>query len=99
MMSRYILIDNTEDVLKLINGYDTEDYKLIEEGAWISIDKYEEKECIIQDIETGKYYKIFADRTGSYYSDYFYNAYSEAVEVEQVEKVITCWEVVSNGEA
>ena len=89
-------MENTEDLIELIGGYDTEDYKVIEEGDWVSSGKYEEKECIIQDINTGKYYRIFADRTGSYYSDYYYNYYSEAVEVEQIEKVITCWEVVSN---
>lgn len=96
-MNKQIIIDNTEDIMELINGYDTEDFKVIEEGDWVSSGKYEEKECIIQDIKTGKYYKIFADRTGSYYSDYYYNYYSEAVEVEQVEKVVICWEVVSNG--
>ncbi len=95
-MSNCIFIENTEDLIELIGGYDTEDYKVIEEGDWVSSGKYEEKECIIQDINTGKYYRIFADRTGSYYSDYYYNYYSEAVEVEQIEKVITCWEVVSN---
>jgi hypothetical protein len=95
-MSNKIFIENTEDLIGLIGGYDTEDYKVIEEGDWVSSGKYEEKECIIQDINTGKYYRIFADRTGSYYSDYYYNYYSEAVEVEQIEKVITCWEVVSN---
>lgn len=95
-MSNKIFIENTEDLIGLIGGYDTEGYKVIEEGDWVSSGKYEEKECIIQDINTGKYYRIFADRTGSYYSDYYYNYYSEAVEVEQIEKVITCWEVVSN---
>ena len=95
-MSNCIFIENTEDLIELIGGYDTEDYKVIEEGDWVSSGKYEEKECIIQDINAGKYYRIFADRTGSYYSDYYYNYYSEAVEVEQIEKVITCWEVVSN---
>ncbi len=64
-MNKQIIIDNTEDVMELINGYDTEDFKVIEEGDWVSRGKYEVKECIIQDIETGKYYKIFADRTGS----------------------------------
>lgn len=94
-MSNILFIERQE-VLELIHGYDTERYKLVEEGDWLSNGKYAYKECIIQHIETGKYYRIYADRTGSYYSDYEYDYSNTATEVKQVEKVVTCWEVVSN---
>ena len=92
MENKFIL--DRHEYNELIMGYSTEKYEIVEEGEWISGGKWEHKETIFKDTETGQCYKICVSRSGSYYSDYYYEDDYEAVAVKPVEKVITVWEEV-----
>lgn len=47
-------------------------YELIYESEWIDEGKYQNKEWIFKDLEDGKLYAIYDNKTGSYYSDMDY---------------------------
>lgn len=76
-------------------------WKMIEDGDWISEGKWEYQECVVQNIETGKYYSYGLSRSGSYYSYWYYPHREDdkgvtLYEVEPVEKtvVVTEWKIV-----
>ena len=91
MINRFTL--DKEDYNSLLFGDSTERFSIIKEGDWISEGKWETKEVIFKDAETGRFYSMSGTRSGSYYSAYYYEDDFEAVEVEKVEKVITVWRV------
>lgn len=91
MINSFIL--DKEDYNDLVCGDSTEKFSVVKEGNWVSEGKWETKEVIFKDDETGKFYSINGMRSGSYYSDYEYEDDLEAVEVEAVKKVITVWRV------
>ncbi len=70
--------------------------EVIEEGDWVNEYKdYDFRTDIIK--HQDKFYRVSMNRSGSYYSDYFYDEGSfEAEEVTKVEKVVTVtsWEKV-----
>jgi len=70
---------------------DSETYTVVENGDWIEDGKYSFKETIIK--YQGKFYSISEARSGSYYSDYYYNE-PEAYEVEPYEITVTKYRVV-----
>lgn len=83
------------------NPSEGDTWKMIENGDWISEGKWEYQECVVQNVETGKYYTYSLSRSGSYYSEWYYPHYEddEGVtlnEVEPVEKTITVthWKTV-----
>lgn len=71
-------------------GYDLE---VIEEGDWeINFKDYQDKSTYVRHVPTGRFFCINEHRSGSYYSDYYYDA-PDAVEVVQKEVTITQWVV------
>ena len=75
-------------------------FKLIDRGEWIDDGKYSHKEMIFQHIESGKFYRLFDSRSGSYHSDYYYVSEDwkddvELTEVRPVEKTIVVYEAVT----
>lgn len=79
-------------VLNGVVGETDHGITLIEEGQWASEGKYERAAYIFQ--FEGKFYRVKDSRTGSYFTDYFYESggWRDEVECEEVEKV----EVISH---
>lgn len=78
----------------------TEDgkWELVDGDEWVSEGKYEHRNPIIKNLETGKFYQALLTRTGSYYSDYDYQYHDELVEVKQKQVTVTTWVGVYEGE-
>ena len=47
-------------------------WKVIKDGDWVCDGKWEFLNMVVQNEETGKYYSYDLTRSGSYYSDYYY---------------------------
>lgn len=71
-------------------------FDLIEEGDWSDEGKFSSQEVIFKDILTGKHYAFGVTRSGSYFSDYFYEVWDTATEVQKIIRPITIesWEIV-----
>ena len=71
---------------------------LIKDGDWIDDGKYDYRTLIWQDTKTFKYWSISESRSGSYYSDYYYDSEDASSftlsEVYPVEVVVTQWNSV-----
>lgn len=67
-------------------------YEVIDEGDWDDQGKYQYKTMIVKNKETGKFYEYTIQRSGSYFSDYYYSTdgepFVDAVEVERKERTI-----------
>lgn len=61
-----------QEVLKL---FEEEDERLedVQQGSWKNDAKYQHRESIVRDTETGKLYAIYESRSGSYWQDYEYD--------------------------
>lgn len=87
------------DEFKQIVWEDHEDFELVEDGDWISDGKYDHCSQVVKHLPSGKHYTYTLGRSGSYYSDYYYD-YEDTVpdmlEVKQVTKTVTVteWEAV-----
>lgn len=78
-----------------------EGWLMIEDGDWVSQGKWETKKSIVKHVESDKYYQYELQRSGSYYSEYYYTHQEDdngvsLDEVKPVEKtvVVTTWEYV-----
>lgn len=77
-----------------------ENYEVIDDGDWDDHGKYQYKTMIVWNKETNKFYQYSIQRSGSYFSDYYYDTddepFVDAVEVEERERTIveTYWKVV-----
>ena len=82
------IYDNTHE-----NEDDYDQYKIVEDGDWVSEYKYEYHTLIVS--YKGKYYQINESRTGSYFTDYDYSE-PEAFEVIPEKRMVevTDWKVV-----
>jgi len=87
-----------EDIEIAANDEAEENFPLVLKyaGDWISDGKYENQENIFTDTSTGKFYRYYYSRTGSYFTDYYYNIEDEKDEIELdevilVTKVIKVW--------
>jgi len=90
-------------LLKKLFAEDLDDndcIQYIDETDWLDEGKYQIKNVIF--IYEKKYYMTILSRTGSYYSDYYYNiedwSKDELIECPEVEKImitISKWELVS----
>lgn len=56
---------------------DGNDWVMIEKNDWVSSGKWEDQTCIVKNVTSGKYYEYELSRSGSYYSDYYYNHQEE----------------------
>jgi hypothetical protein len=60
---------------EILELFEEEDPRLetVSAGDWVSEHKYELCTTIVEDTETGKLWAIHQSRSGSYFSDYFYD--------------------------
>ena len=80
----------------LTHGEATEGFEIIEESDWIDDGKYSYKDVVFKFDD--KFYVIYPSRSGSYFSDYFYD-YEDLVEfksfeVEKVEVTTHKWKII-----
>lgn len=61
---------------------------IVEQGDWISEGKYENRAAVYKHQETGRFFEVRDSRSGSYYSDYYWND-PEAVEVIAQQVTVT----------
>ena len=80
----------TEEEAKSIYWEDNPDYKEVEDQGWEDEGKYSFGSKIFQD-KDGKFWKVGANRSGSYFTDYDYNYNTEIFEVEQKEITTMQW--------
>ncbi len=74
------ILDENEKVL----------YEVTETGEWTDEGKYQDCEVIFKEVSTGKHYRYFITRSGSYFSHYEYEVFdTDPVEVELVTETIT----------
>jgi hypothetical protein len=81
------------------DDYDELVYMVEEEGQWISEGKYEYKDIIFSVLNLNKFYMLSISRSGSYFSDWYYdfedwNEEIECMEVISKEVTVTHWILV-----
>jgi hypothetical protein len=90
-------LDN-ETAWQLFCGDSTDEYTVVDTGEWVSYGKFDTKTVVFEDNLTGKFYAMYGDRSGSYYTDYEYsinnNKEVECVEVKRITRTIEDWEKV-----
>lgn len=69
--------------------YEGTDYELVEIEPWEDDGKYSLTRVIFK--HNGKIYACQVNRTGSYYTDYYYSFYTDCNEVIQKEITTTSW--------
>lgn len=75
-----IILDENEKVL----------YEVIETGEWADEGKFQDCEVIFKEVSTGKHYRYFITRSGSYFSHYEYEVCdTDPDEVELVTETVT----------
>lgn len=84
---------------EMLPGDEHEGFKLVEKGEWVDEGKYQHCETIFE--KDGKFWRFSVDRSGSYFSDYYYGfneakVGEKAYEVEKVEIVQTIWQDVKD---
>lgn len=67
---------NASDVIEILDcfDHDTERYRIVDDGEWIDDGKYQSKVVVFEDLEDGTLWEARDCRSGSYYSDYFYES-------------------------
>ncbi len=83
----------TDDLKKkLLAMFDEEDdaLKTVKDGDWRDDGKWSHRVVVVE--HDGKFYKISQSRSGSYYTDYYYND-PEIIEVQRKEetKIVVTW--------
>lgn len=77
------LTDFVWDIIDTVDlEYEGEMYNLVEVGDWIADYKYENRQIIVMKASSGKYYSILQSRSGSSFTDWYYNDIDDMVEVE-----------------
>lgn len=83
------------ELYELIFWDDAEGFTMIEDGDWEVDYKWQNKRVIVQHDETRKYYALYRSRSGSPYSEYYYDdvetdrdGMAELEEVRPVTKTI-----------
>lgn len=89
-MSKYVNRMFPKDVALAIENEDylPEGYEIVDSGDWIDDGKYSYKETVFK-ADDGNFYSLISSRSGSYFSDYYYDSedWGDEVEVSQVEKI------------
>ncbi len=83
-MVNYLTVSK-EEYDDIMAGFHSERFEIIEKGDWISEGKYESREVVVLEKETGKYYAAGQSRSGSYFTDYEWENDLDLVEVKPVE--------------
>jgi hypothetical protein len=92
------------ELLDLSEGDSEGDLTLVDEGDWRDEGKYSFKDYVFRHDPTGKHFQVSDSRTGSYYSDYFYEStdwpeFVECHEVERVEVKTFVWKLVEHKDS
>lgn len=85
-----------EDMVAITEDDYSEAYEVIEEGEWTQDNKYQHREIIFK--YQGKYYSLTESRSGSPFTDWYYDSDDwddevEAPEVVPVQVKSTVWKV------
>lgn len=91
-MSNVVL--KKELVEAIFDWEEVEFWSIKEEGEWIDDGKYSFRESVLFNELTGKYYSVSQSRSGSYYTDYYYDDHTDITdddEVEQKEFTVIRW--------
>jgi hypothetical protein len=75
----------SEDIKELLDEEDVEGFELVEMGDWVSEGKYECSTSIFKFQD--KFYLITDSRTGSHYTDWYYESSDWGDEIECTEVV------------
>lgn len=91
---------NKEDMLRITEEDPSVGFEVIEAGEWTQDCKYQLKDWIFR--YEGRFYQLTDSRSGSPFTDWYYDsddwaAEIEVPEVEEVEVKITQWKVVKNA--
>lgn len=94
-----IILPLNEKTKYLYFGEESEDWKVVEEKPWVSDYKYEYSSIIISPSNDSKvFYCIDRFRSGSYYTDYYYDIEDKEeltlYQVERIEKITYEWKPV-----
>ena len=100
VVTREILVSELNDMF-FEEGNDN--FELVHEGEWEQDGKCQHLQVIYEAKDDGKYYSFWVSRSGSPFTDWYYDqfeymkegAMEKLTEVEKVEKVIMSWEVVA----
>lgn len=65
-----------------------EEFELIEEGDWVQEHKFQYSESIVKHKPTDTYWGLGSSRSGSYHTDWYYDA-TQIDQVERHEEVVT----------
>lgn len=89
-----------EDMISITKDDAPIGFEVVEEGDWSQNNKYQLKDWIFE--YEGKFYQLTESRSGSPFTDWYYDSddWGSQVEVEEVEPVevkITKWKVVKNA--
>lgn len=86
-----------EETQELWENQGSDKYKQVELEDWVDDGKYSYCSAIFQDRDTGKFYSLSVNRSGSYFTDYTYcyeYAENELVEVIQEQVMKTIWKAI-----
>ena len=69
-----------------------EGFSIVEEGDWVDEGKYELRASIVKHEPSETYWELHSDRSGSYYTDWYYGK-TDITQVEPKEEtvVVTKW--------
>jgi len=87
-MSKYITKSfKVEEIKDAMDDWDDGALVLHKEHDWVSEDKYEYCTYILKEKATGNYFSVDDSRSGSYYSDWYYDSedWEGAMALTQVE--------------
>ncbi|ADX87514.1 hypothetical protein TU18-RWS_00110 [Vibrio phage ICP3_2009_B] len=74
----------------------SDDFELIEEGKWKQVGKYQFSESIVKHKKTGTFWSIERERSGDWYSDWYYGEATVTRVTPVVRTVqVTTWEALN----
>lgn len=86
-------IEKLKREYKGVGGWagDLKSFEVVEEGDWVSEHKYEFCQIIVKEIGTDNYFAIDLSRSGSYFTDYYYDdpEFSRVKRVEETKVVVS----------
>ena len=80
-----------DQIKELFNSRRSEGLEFIKQTEWTSEYKYDFCSLIFKDIQDEKVYCCNILRTGTYFTDYFYDFEINCFEVKEIEKTIKEW--------
>ncbi len=88
--------------MKAVASGDYTDHEVIHKGDWIDDGKYSHQDIVFKSKDDGKFYMVSHGRSGSYFTDYYYDWEDwgdtvECCEVEERSVTKTSWVCVEGG--